>query len=208
MVVLRPMRNILFSLSVLGCLCASAWASGDNKLDKIEAFGFSFGPHTQFYNNVQDDTSGGLRKFDFAPTLGVQALIPTPWEIDLLPEFNWVLPQKAGSDRIIKNLFMFRLDLGYDVWDFLRLRLGTSFMWQNIHGRGGKENISNGESTSTFYYPDENRSSLNNTFDLGVEGLISENWALRLSTHTYSLFESERRQISYTLFVTYYWSRK
>jgi hypothetical protein len=208
LIVLRPMRNILFSLSILGCLCASAWSSGENKLDKIEAFGFSFGSHTQFYDSVQNDTSGGLRKFDFSPTLGVQALIPTPWSINLLPEFNWVLPQEAGSDRIIKNLLMFRLDLGYEVFDFLRLRLGTSFMWQNIHGRGGKETINNGESTSTFYYPDENRSALNNTFDLGVEGLVTENWALRLGTHTYSLFEAERRQISYTLFATYYWSRK
>ncbi len=208
MVVLRLMRNLLFSLSVLGCLCATAWASGENKLDRIEAFGFSFGTHTQFYDSVQNDTSGGLRKFEFAPTLGIQTLIPTPWSIDLLPEFNWVLPREAGTDRIIKNLLMFRLDLGHDITDFLRLRLGTSLMWQNIHGRGGTAEIDNGESTSTFYYPDENRSSLNNTFDLGIEGLITDAWSLRLATHTYSLFEAQRRQISYTLFVTYYWSRK
>lgn len=149
-----------------------------------------------------------MRKFDFSPTIGVQALIPTPWNIDLLPEFNWVLPREAGSDRVIKNLFMLRLDLGHDLFDFLRLRFGTSLMWQNIHGRGGKAEVDNGESTSTFYYPDENRSALNNTFDLGVEGLLSDAWSLRLATHTYSLFDSERRQLSYTLLLTYYWSNR
>lgn len=125
-----------------------------------------------------------------------------------MPEVNWVLPQYAGSSRIIKNLFMFRVDGAYDALEWLRLRLGTSLMWQNIHGRGGEVSVNNGDSESTFYYPDENRSALNNTFDLGIEGLITPKWSVRLQTYTYSLFNYRSRQTSYTLFLTYHWDVK
>lgn len=202
------MNKLLLFLSILGGLYASTVFAADfSKLDTIKSFSFQVGTHTAFYDNIQKDSSGNTRKFDFAPTIGAGLLIPSEWGIHIMPELNWVLPQKAGSSQIIKNLFMFRFDAAYDVWEWLRLRLGTSLMWQNIHGRGGKETVDNGTSQSTFYYPDENRSALNNTFDLGVEGFIASKWSVRLQTYTYSLFDSERRQLSYTLFGTYYWDR-
>lgn len=174
---------------------------------KVDAFVFNLGAHTEFFNNIQSDDSGGVRKFDGKPTLGFGLLMPTTSKLLFLPEFNWVLPHKAGSSEIIKNVFMLRADLGYDPLTWLRLRLGTSIMWLNQHGKGGSTRMGNGNSTSTFYYPDENRSSYNNTLDLGLEGLITKEWAIRLQTYTYSVFKEERRQTSYTLFVSYYWDR-
>lgn len=174
-------------------------------LENLKAIVFQAGPHTEFYNAVQNDSSGGLRKFDLAPTIGVGMHLPMEYGWHFLPELNWVLPQAAGSSKIIKNLFMIRADFGYDLLEWFRLRVGTSLMWQNMHGRGGKTSINNGNSESTFYYPDENRSSLNNTLDLGVEVLFSEEWSVRLQTYTYSLFKEETRQLSYTVFISYYW---
>lgn len=180
-----------------------------NPSDKtIESWILNFGTHTEYFNNIQNDTAGGTRKIDFAPTIGIGMFIPLAnKDLKFLPEFNWVLPRSAGSSKIIKNLLMFRADLGYDALDWLRLRLGTSLMWLNQHGRGGSTQVNNGTGTSTFYYPDENRSSVNNTLDLGVEGLINDEWSVRLQTYIYSVFIEERRQISYTLFVSYYWDR-
>lgn len=174
----------------------------------IQSIYFNLGTHTEFFNNVQDDASGGVRKFDTkAPTLGIGAVVPFGfYDLHFLPEFNWVLPRSAGSSRIIKNLFMFRGDVAYDPWEWLRLRAGTSIMWLNQHGRGGKAEMDNGNSTSTFYYPDENRSSFNNTLDLGAEFRYKE-WALRLQSYIYSVFVEERRQVSYTLFISYYWDQ-
>lgn len=182
-----------------------AYALAYNNLD-LESVLFNGGTHTEFYNNVQKDDSGGVRKFDVAPTLGAGVSIGMKNGFHFLPEVNWVLPRSAGSSRIMKNLLMFRADFGYDPLDWLRLRAGTSLMLANQHGRGGTEQINNGNSTSTFYYPDENHSSLNNTFDLGLETMFKK-WSMRLQTYTYSMFKEERRQISYTLFVTYYWER-
>lgn len=106
---------------------------------------------------------------------------------------------------MVRNLFMLRGDFGYDLFDWLRVRAGTSLMWLNMHGKGGKTQLSNGTGKSTFYNPDENRSALNNTFDLGAEAFFTKDWSARVQTYTYSLFQEERRQISYTLFLTHYW---
>ena len=178
-------------------------APAKSSASPVEKIYFNGGFHTEFYDALQIDKSGTQRKIDFAPTLGLGMQLPIAEEFKFLPEFNWVLPRDVGS-KIIRNLFMFRADLGYDPLEWLRLRVGTSLMWLNQQGRGGTANINNGNEVSTFYYPDENRSSLNNTFDLGVEGRY-DNWARRLQTYTYALFNSERRQVSYTLFLTYYW---
>jgi hypothetical protein len=172
----------------------------------VQKYVFNVGTHTEFYNAVQIDPSGGVRKLDPAPVIGLGLHIPFQYELLFLPEFNWVLPRGGNDSKIIKNHFMLRADLGHTPVEWFRVRLGTSLMWLNQHGRGGPTNVNNGDDTSTFYYPDENRSSLNNTLDIGAEFFLDE-WALRLQTYTYSLLREERRQLSYTLFVSYYWDR-
>lgn len=194
------MTKLVFFWMLLASVSASA-------LGQIDTILLNLGSHTEFYNNVQDDTSGGTRKFDFAPTLGAGLKLNMAEQWLFLPEFNWVLPRKAGTDRIIKNTFMFRADFGHQTLDWLRLRVGTSLLWHNQQGRGGSEYINNGNETSKFYYPDENRSSLNNTLDFGGE-LLWQEWALRLQTYIYSVFKEDKRQLSYTLFFTYYWDHK
>lgn len=169
---------------------------------------FNLGSHTEFYNAIQTNASGARNKFEFKPTIGAGLFIPLESSFTFLPEFNWVLPNGDNDYKIIKNIWMLRADLGYDLLSWLRLRLGTSLMWMNQHGRGGSTQVQNGNSYSTFYYPDENRSSLNSTLDFGFEGLLSDEWAVRLQTYTFAIFNQEKRQLSYTFFVTYYWDRK
>jgi hypothetical protein len=184
-------------------------AKGSESNEKsIDFWVLNFGTHTEYFNSVQNNASGGLRQFDFAPTIGGGAHIPlSRFNLTFLPEVNWVLPRTSESTKIIKNLFMFRADLGYEALDWLRLRLGTSLMWLNQHGRGGSTQVSNGNGSSTFYYPDENHSSINNTLDFGIEGMIDSHWSVRLQTYIYSIFIAERRQVSYSIFVSYYWDR-
>lgn len=217
------MQRIFIWLIILAWFCAPLYAqdltrpkavkrppikapAADNSA-RITGLNFNIGNHTEFYNNIQTNDSGGVRKIDFAPTAGLGMVIPLEKNFHLLPELNWVLPLKFRSSRVIKNIFMFRADVGYDPIDWFRLRLGTSIMWLNQHGRGGKATMNNGNSVSTFYHPDENRSSFNNTLDLGAEAFLNKNWSTRLQTYVYSVFREDRRQISYTLFLSYYWDR-
>jgi hypothetical protein len=177
-------------------------APSEDKL--IKSFSLNGGLHTEFFKSVQTDDSGNLRTFDTAPVLGITAVIDSSI-FKFLPEVNWVLPRRAGAN-ILKNIFMLRGDLGYSPTDWFRLRAGTSLMWLNQHGSGGSEKINNGNSTSTFYYPEENRTSLNNTLDLGAEFLLGD-WSFRFQSYIYSALKEERRQVSYTLFVSHYWDR-
>lgn len=216
------MHRIFICLFVFICFCAASVAQDlstknrptrkqkpkavkvqDDKF--IRQFNVNGGFHTEFYNQIQTDDKGTLRKFDTAPVLGFGIVAPLDPEFDFLSEFNWVLPRKSG-ENILKNVFMIRADLGYKPVEWFRLRGGTSIMWLNQHGSGGTEKINNGNTTSTFYYPDENRSSINSTLDLGAEFLFDD-WAVRLQTYTYAAFKEQRRQLSYTLFVSYYWDR-
>lgn len=199
-------RNIIF---LLICLILGAPVHAAPKPRSIiKQFYFNLGNHTEFYNGIQKDDSGGLRKFDFAPTVGFGVVIPVSstkyW--NFLPEFNWVLPKTYEDSHILVNTFMYRFDMGFDPLEWLRLRMGTSLIHLNQQGKGGSTSMRNGNDSSTFYYPSENRSSLNNTFDVGVETLFDQ-FAVRFQTYTYSIFKKEQRQHSYTLFFTYYWEK-
>lgn len=227
------MQKFLLWSTLLGCLCAHLYAQDLStprtprrvtpqpqrrtnpvpapvaKSEKsIDSYLLNFGTHTEFYNAVQVDDNGGMRKFEIAPTVGFGLKIPMDQDFIFLPEINWVLPRSAGDSQIIKNLFMLRADIGYDPVEWFRVRVGTSIMWLNQHGRGGSAKVNNGNGTSTFYYPDENRSSLNNTLDVGAELLFSDNWSARFQTYIYSVFKEDRRQLSYSLFLTYQWDRE
>src|SRR4051812_7852221 len=134
-------RKIFFLLFCL-LLGASAHAAG-NSSTFIKEISFNLGSHTEFYNAVQSDDSGGLRKFDFAPTIGIGAVIPvtssTSW--NFLPEFNWVLPQTSEDSHIMVNTLMYRFDMGFDPLEWLRLRIGTSLIHMNQQGKGGSDKI-------------------------------------------------------------------
>lgn len=208
------LKRIGLSLILTGCLSQVALSAAPTARPKapqsassplIDSIYFNFGNHTEFYNAVQVDDTGQMRKFQWAPTIGLGLNIPLAYSWRFIPEFNWVLPfSDSSNNKVMKNLFMFRADFGYDVLEWFRLRVGTSLMVLNQHGKGGTAQIDNGNSTSTFYYPDENHTSFNNTFDLGTE-FIYEDWSARFQAYTYSLFKAERRQVSYSLFLTYKW---
>ena len=200
------LKNLILLLTLVYISAPALGASSSQKT--VKEIYMNVGTHTEFYNAVQTDDSGSLRKFDFAPTLGVGFTIPL-WDTQTwsaIPEFNWVLPQMIEDSNVMINTFMYRFDMGYLAQDWLRLRIGTGLMHMNQQGKGGKTKERNGNGESTFYYPDSNRSSLNNTLDLGAEFLYQQ-WAMRLQTYTYSIFKEDRRQVSYSLFVTYYWER-
>jgi hypothetical protein len=199
------MLKRLICLLSAGLVSAATLAEPEAPAPVTDQVYLSAGGHTEFYNQVQVDASGSLRRFGPAPTVGVGLKRPAFDRFLFLPELNWVLPRKSGEE-IVKNLLMGRADLGYDPVDWFRLRLGTSIMWLNQHGSGGRVRMNNGNSTATFYNPEENRSSLNTTLDVGAELLLGA-VAVRLQTYTYGAFRSERRQLSYTLFLSYYWDR-
>ena len=194
--------KILFYLTVLvAAASAQAQIKGPSSID---GWLMHLGSHTEYYKEIQSDASGKLRTFEFNPVIGAGFNIPLADNWKFLPEMSWVLPKFNDDSRIIKNIFLFRADFAYTILDWMWFRFGSSVTVLNQHGRGGKAIRSNGNETAEFYYPDQNRSSINNTLDLGLEFLY-ESWSLRLQTYTYKIFKEESRQISYSLLINHYW---
>ena len=176
-----------------------------NKID-FDNLGFHLGSLTEFVGSVQIDDSGKKNFFEINPFIGFSTQISLSPDWVFLPEFNWVLPREAGSG-ISKNLFMVRGDFGYNYQDWLRLRVGSSLMINNIRGAGGSRPMNNGSGQSDFFLPPESKTSINNTLDLGIE-LHSEELALRFQNYWYAILNNERRQLSYSLTLTYYYDLK
>jgi len=94
----------------------------------IDNLQLNFGTHTQFYNAVQINNSGGKQRFEFSPTIGVGTSYQLPHGFQFLPEVNWVLPVNQSTGNVIKNTLMLRADFGYFVTDWFRIRSG-SYRW-------------------------------------------------------------------------------
>lgn len=175
----------------------------DNSLQRFKNIGFHLGGLTEFYDAVQVDTQGHTRKFDLRPTIGGSTDVELSESWALVPELDWVLPRDMG-DGVMENIFMVRVDGAWRGGEWWRLRIGSSLMVDNIKGGGGTKAVRNGGSTSNFYLPPESRTAVNNTLDFGAEAFAG-NFAFRLQTYTYALFRSDRRQLSYALFLSYYY---
>lgn len=177
----------------------------NDSTQKITKLGFTFGSLTEFYNAIQIDDAGKKNKFEFHPLLAFSTVVELNNKWSVIPEFVWVLPQHLEDNRITKNIFMIRADAGHLLREWLRLRAGMSLAINTIHGSGGTQDLGNGNSNSSaFYVPNETRSAINNTVDLGTEFLMDK-YAFRFQTYIYSLFKQERRQVSYSLNLTYYY---
>jgi hypothetical protein len=208
------LTSLIYFFSALFCVVSYADTLPTSTLSRgpasestasVQHYVFKAGTYTEFYNQVQIDTAGRLKEFDRAPTLGFGLEMPVKSYLSFIPEIDWVLPRKS-AERVVKNIFFFRADLGFAPMEWFRIRTGTSLVWLNQQGGGGKEVLNNGNSTSTFYYPIENRSSFNNTLDLGAE-LLLKKVSLRFQTYTFAALEPRSRQISYSIFLSYYWER-
>lgn len=194
-------RSVL-PLALVLCLHSPMVSAADELTQRFRKLGFHAGSLTEFTNAVQVDDQGSTELFTFNPMLGFSLDIELTPEWTWVPEINWVLPRSAGKG-ITKNLFMLRNDAVWKGADWWRLRVGTSFMVNNIRGSGGTQVLNNGAGTSEFYVPGESRTAINNTLDLGAE-LVSDDVAVRFQTYVYSLLKSERRQLSYSLTLSYY----
>lgn len=204
---LKAKNHFLLVVFIIFMTPGVSWGEDPNTDDSIahrfKNIGFHIGGLTEFYNAIQVDTRGQKNKFDFHPLIGASTDITINESWALVPEIDWVLPRDAG-DGVSKNLLMLRIDGAWRATDWLRLRIGTSLMINNIKGKGGTKNVNNGGGTSDFYIPPDSKTSVNNTLDLGAE-FMYEQFAVRFQSYLYAPLKKDRRQISYSIIFSYYY---
>ena len=146
--------------------------------------------------NRDDDTNG----FGITPFIGASSAYNINSQHQIIPELGYVIQQ--SSHKVTKNLFFFRTDYAYSAYEWLKLRAGSSFMILRQSGSGGEDTLNNGNTTETYFIPEEGRNTYNQTLDLGVE-FVQKEISTRLQLYTYSPFDEQRRSYTFSLSLSY-----
>lgn len=168
--------------------------------ERVETLNFQFGTWLENYDQVRASASDETNGFELIPYISTSLNIRLPHDLSLIPELGWVI--QRTEEEVSKNIFFLRSDIAYDVNDWIKLKLGTSFVITSISGNGGEETLNNGNSTETYYIPEERSNAYNQTFDLGVEFFKKEH-GLNLQSLIYAWNESEQRMYTITLSYIY-----
>jgi hypothetical protein len=172
-----------------------------------QRFSLGIGSLSEFIGNVQIDDNGSRNGLEFNPLFSLGAQAKTLYELSIYPEFIWVIPRSIDSNKVTEYMFFFRSDFSHDELSFfndkLKIKFGTSLIFNMIRGEGGEIILSNAGQSQAFYLPAENRTSINNTFDLSLDYQINHQLAVRLQTIHYQLFNAERRALSTIIQLTY-----
>ncbi len=169
-------------------------------ISSFENLNFQFGSWLENYQQVQSTQSGSKNGFEFNPYLALGLDYKLRPSIYLTPEIGYIF--QRTSEDIRKNQFFIRTDLSYLANDWLKLKLGTSLMILVISGDGGEDTLPNGNSTETYYIPEERRTAYNQTLDFGAE-FFKDNMSARVQSYLYAWNESEERMITYSLSFNY-----
>jgi hypothetical protein len=175
---------------------------------RLENVIFGIGSYTEFTGELQTDDKGNTNDFILTPYLSIAAEAITKWDFYFYPEIILVLPDDGDSGKITTTTYMFRADMAHKLFnDQLTLSVGTSLVMTTISGSGGTITLRNGDNQSdAFFAPDETRTSFNNTIDFGASYFIEAlNLNLKTQAFVFSVFNSQRSMISYTLSLNYFW---
>ena len=69
-------------------------------------------------------------------------------------------------------------------------------------GEGGEDTLDNGDSTETYYIPEERKTAYNQTLDLALEALVDK-MSYKLQGYIYSFNEEDDRMYSLSLSINY-----
>jgi hypothetical protein len=163
----------------------------------------TLGTWMEFYDHMQTTESGELNNdFEFTPYIALAAEYKLPESQFIIPEVGYVFREKTSDgSTTIDRLFM-RADYAYMPREWIRFRLGSSFIIQTIAGDGGSKELPNGSGTETYYVPEERRNSYNQTLDYGVEFFI-DRLTTKFQGHVYAFAIEEERMTTYTLSINY-----
>lgn len=164
------------------------------------------GTFVPFVGTFQKDEKGTSNSFDIKPYISVLERYPLSKTFFLRPEFGYVFsssPNQKGNDKQSISYMFLLGNISYAVFSQTYLNFGVGTFWTKMNSQKGSKSFGNGNSNSTYYYPDGNITSVNGTLNFGLEQ-GSGKFSLSAMTYWFQLFESASRTFSYTLSLNYY----
>lgn len=199
---IKAMKIALCFAIFLSFSLTPLYAADYFSLKKFKNIYGGFGTWQEYYMQTQGHEDGSLNTFEFTPffTAGVDYQI-TPEHL-IIPEIGYVYRQEISGGAVTKDHFFLRFDYAYTALEWLRLRVGTSFMWVWYNGDGSERTFPNGSSTEVYYAPEESSHTLNQTLDFGVE-FIKKQFSFRVGSYIYAANEQNERLTSFSMAINY-----
>jgi hypothetical protein len=166
-------------------------------------WGVGAGAYVPFGLSTQKDEEGGTSATNFQPSVFASSILPAPLNHLFLPELGLIFYRGLEDDYSKRTLYLLG-DVGYKLNANLILRYGIGLFSTSISSDGGAITLNDGAGTSEFYKPSTSVTSYNVTWNLGIESALNANWSARFETFLYEALSSVKRDVSYTLNITYY----
>lgn len=168
------------------------------------AWGLNLGVGTLVTNfmSAQSGKDGGRKKLELAPTLLIAGNIHLWAEQYLTPRFAYSTYFNE-HDSTSKSNILLSYHMSTKFHETFMLHYGFSTFITKIGGKGGTVDLPNGDSTATFYVPEESRRTYTSSLDVGGEFLSNQHWSVR-GDLMISRFLSDRRKLNYLLTGNFY----
>ena len=111
---------------------------------------------------------------------------------------------KSGRDKNISKMSLFALANAKYKFSMFHFIGGTGFFISRISGKGGTEDLNNGNGTVSFPVPDTTVYSRNFIVNFGLGADFDPQWSADLHTYVFNLLKSEDRAFSIAINGTYH----
>lgn len=175
-------------------------------LQNFKTFDLTIGNWSDSPGQTRDSRSGDTNGIGFAPYISISSTYEINPRMSLIPEVGYII--RRNIDHIKKDQYMIRTDISYLLIDRTNLLFGSSFMILHLSSDGEDVQTNDGNSTQTYYRPNEGRTAFNQTIDLGISYKIDNNLLTKFQTYTYSWHIEEERSTSLSFSLTYLWQIK
>ncbi|MCB0406392.1 MAG: hypothetical protein KDD51_16540, partial [Bdellovibrionales bacterium] len=113
------------------------------------------------------------------------------------PALGLRVPWRSGADgTVLIFTFQAEANLGWQITNFVKLRIGPGVQWDMTVGFGETVTLNNGASTSDFYAPAGFSHSFTPSGNLGLEFSFSRSITLNLDTFVLNPISNSRRRFN------------
>jgi hypothetical protein len=163
----------------------------------------SLGNLCEFVGRIQTDDSGSINVCSFNPYLASSVELAVNEQLIFAPEIGFSFP-KHGRDENISKMSLFALANAKYRFSMFHFIGGAGLFFSRISGKGGTEDLNNGNGTVSFPMPETTVYARNFIVNLGLGIDLNKSWGADLHTFIFNALTSEDRAFSIAINGTYH----
>lgn len=165
--------------------------------------GVSIGNLCEYVGKIQTDDEGSKNVCSFNPYFAGSVDFEVTPQFLLSPEAGFSVP-KSGRDENISKMSLFALANAKYKFSEFHFIGGLGLFFTRISGKGGTQELNNGNSSVSFPMPDTSVYTRNFILNLGLGADFGKEWSVDLHTYVFNALTSEDRAFSLALNGTYH----